>query len=237
MRDFREILKRIPLVCLRAAQGTAPPCPVPNTREIAEEVDSPGDSVFDGSAIFSATCQDGGSFSSVSTCSVPSFSFAAVGRGAITASSLAGAVVTCKTVSRSGTARTSSMGAALVCFQGGQSSRLVSSLVTWQRNLSWCIQYCGNQEFPLVMSIVTQATGMVDRPHLEYCSTSCFFLTHFGDSLHHRRAVPGAVHTWKSGDYFHGPSRICFRIQCCAWSDGGEFCGGAVHRTLEPEAF
>ena len=33
-----------------------------------------------------------------------------------------------------------------------------------------------------------------------------------------------------------GTSRICFRIQCCAWSDGSEFCGGAVHRTLEAEA-
>ena len=27
-----------------------------------------------------------------------------------------------------------------------------------------------------------------------------------------------------------------FRIQLCAWSDGSEFCGGAVHRTTEPEA-
>ena len=33
-----------------------------------------------------------------------------------------------------------------------------------------------------------------------------------------------------------GTSRICFRIQRCALSDGSEFCGGAVHRTLEPEA-
>ena len=33
-----------------------------------------------------------------------------------------------------------------------------------------------------------------------------------------------------------GTSRICFRIHRCAWSDGSGFCGGAVHRTLDPEA-
>ena len=33
-----------------------------------------------------------------------------------------------------------------------------------------------------------------------------------------------------------GTCRICFRIRCCAWSEGSEFCSGAVHRTLEPEA-
>ena len=50
--------------------------------------------------------------------------------------------------------------------------------------------------------------------------------------------------SWKNSSIFYvnvdserkGTSRICFRIQCCAWSDGSEFCGGAVHRTLEPEA-
>ena len=50
--------------------------------------------------------------------------------------------------------------------------------------------------------------------------------------------------SWKNSCIFYvkvdsewkGTSRICFRIQRCAWSDGSEFCGGAVHRTLEPEA-
>ena len=77
--------------------------------------------VFDANAIFSVLCRDGVSFSSVSTCSEPTFSFVAVVRDAITALSLAGAVITCKTVSCSGKARTSSTGAALVCFQEGQS--------------------------------------------------------------------------------------------------------------------
>ena len=76
------------------------------------------------------------------------------------------------------------------------------------------------------------------------------------------RSMTGPVHTWKTGHYFHGPvylavyggswknscifyvnvdsrwkgtSRMCFRVQRCAWSDGSKFCGGAVHRTLEPE--
>ena len=50
--------------------------------------------------------------------------------------------------------------------------------------------------------------------------------------------------SWKNSFIFNvnedsewkGTSRICFRIQRCAWSDGSEFCGGAVHRTLWPEA-
>ena len=50
--------------------------------------------------------------------------------------------------------------------------------------------------------------------------------------------------SWKNSFSFNvnvdsewkGTSRICFRIQRCAWSDGNGFCGGAVHRTLEPEA-
>ena len=50
--------------------------------------------------------------------------------------------------------------------------------------------------------------------------------------------------SWKNSFIFYvnvdsewkGTSRICFRIQRCAWSDSNEFCGGAVHRTLEPEA-
>ena len=33
-----------------------------------------------------------------------------------------------------------------------------------------------------------------------------------------------------------GTSRICFRIQHCAWCDSNWFYRGAVHRTLEPEA-
>ena len=51
---------------------------------------------------------------------------------------------------------------------------------------------------------------------------------------------------WQLAEFLHflrecgfgveGTSRICFRIQLCAWSDGSEFCGGAVHRTLKPEA-
>ena len=72
------------------------------------------DRVFDGSAIFSFTCSDGGSFTSVSTCSKPNSSFVEVSRDAVTASSTAVAVITWETVSRSGTARTSSTGAAPV---------------------------------------------------------------------------------------------------------------------------
>ena len=54
------------------------------------------------------------SFPSVSTRSDPTFSFVAVVRVAITASGLAGADITCKTMSRSNTATTSPTGAALV---------------------------------------------------------------------------------------------------------------------------
>ena len=46
--------------------------------------------------------------------------------------------------------------------------------------------------------------------------------------------------SWKNSSIFYvnedsewkGTSRICSRIQLCASSDGSEFCGGAVHRTL-----
>ena len=51
---------------------------------------------------------------SVSTCSVLIFSFVAVVRDAIAASSFSGAVITWETVSRSGTARTSSSVAAFL---------------------------------------------------------------------------------------------------------------------------
>ena len=63
--------------------------------------------------------RDGGSFPDVSTWSKPTSSLAAVVRNAITASSLAGAVITGKTVSRSGTARTSSTGAGSVSIPRG----------------------------------------------------------------------------------------------------------------------
>ena len=56
------------------------------------------DSVFDSNATFSVTCRDGGSFPSISTCSEPTFSFVAVVRDAIVASSFAGAVITWETV-------------------------------------------------------------------------------------------------------------------------------------------
>ena len=52
--------------------------------------------------------RDGGSFPSVSLCSEPTFSSVAVTRDVTTASSLADTVITCVTVSRSGTATTSS---------------------------------------------------------------------------------------------------------------------------------
>ena len=70
--------------------------------------------MFDGNAIFSFTCSDGESFTSVSICSNPNSSFVEVARDAITASSTAVAVITWETVSRSGTARASSTGAAPV---------------------------------------------------------------------------------------------------------------------------
>ena len=95
---------------------------------------APDDFVFDGNAIFSVTCRDRGSFTSVSTCSEPTFSFVAAVRDAITASVLAEAFITCKTVSRSGTARTSSTGAAqvgwCVCWlHGSGTCRCVSGSV------------------------------------------------------------------------------------------------------------
>ena len=66
---------------------------------------APDGSAFDGNAIFSVSCRDGVSFPSVSTCSELTFSFVAVVRDAITATSFARAVITCKAVPRSGTAR------------------------------------------------------------------------------------------------------------------------------------
>ena len=70
---------------------------------------------FDGNRIFSFTCQACGSFPGVSTCSKPMFSIVAVMRDATTASILADTVITWETVSRSGTATTSSTIAGGVC--------------------------------------------------------------------------------------------------------------------------
>ena len=82
---------------------------------------STGSGDFVGNAILSVTRQVDGSFSSASTCSETTLSFFAVVKEAITASSLAGTVITCKTVSRSGTARRSSANTALASFQESQS--------------------------------------------------------------------------------------------------------------------
>ena len=84
------------------------------TPSCARKPEAPDDSAFDGNAIFSVNCQDGGSFTSVSTCSELTFSFVAVVRDAIAASSFAGAVITWKTMSRWSTARISSTVAALL---------------------------------------------------------------------------------------------------------------------------
>ena len=84
------------------------------TPSCVRKPEAPDDSACDGNAIFSVSCQDGGSFPSVSTCSELTFSFVSVVRDAIVASSFAGAVITWETMSRWGTARTSSTVAALL---------------------------------------------------------------------------------------------------------------------------
>ena len=73
--------------------------------------------------------QDGGSFLSVSTYSELTFSFVAVVRDAIAASSFSGTVITWETVSRSGTARISSTIAALLEVPRGL-FKLVGELTT-----------------------------------------------------------------------------------------------------------
>lgn len=115
--------------------------------------------VFDGNTFFSITCSDGGSFTSVSTCSEPTFSFVAVVRDATTASSLAGAVITWETVSRSGTATTSASGATLVGIPRGP-VKLVGELTGYTPGEPVVVypEVC-NHEVPLVMSPVMQATG------------------------------------------------------------------------------
>ena len=68
-------------------------------------------------------------------------SFVAVVRDAVTASSLAGTVITWKTVSRSGRARTYFFDDCRVaCFQESQSNWLLCLLVTRQEKLSLCIR-------------------------------------------------------------------------------------------------
>ena len=69
--------------------------------------------------------------------------------------SLAGAVITCKTVSRSGTGRTSSTGAALVCFQGPV--KLVGVLTGYTAGgpVVVYLEVCNHE----VMSPVMQAAG------------------------------------------------------------------------------
>ena len=84
------------------------------TLSCGRKPEAPDDSAFDGNAIFSVSCQDGGSFPSVSTCTELTFSFVAVVRDSIAASSFVGAVITWETMSRWGTARTSSTVAALL---------------------------------------------------------------------------------------------------------------------------
>ena len=122
--------------------------------------------VFDANAKTSVLCRDGGSFPSVSTCSEPTFSFVAVVRNAITASSLAGAVIICETVSG--------------VFPRGP-DKLVGELTGYMAEEPVVVYpVLFNQEFPLVVSTVTQPTGRWIVLTRGNGSTEC-------DSLHHRR--------------------------------------------------
>ena len=120
---------------------------------------STGSGEFVGYAILSVTCRDDGLLPQCFNMHETTLSFFAVVRDAITASSLAGTVITCKTVSRSGTARTSSTSAALACFQ----ERPVKLVVVFPGHTAGepVVMYPGvyDHEVPLVMSPVLQATG------------------------------------------------------------------------------
>ena len=67
---------------------------------------------------------------SVATCSVSTFPFVAIVRGAISTPSLQGAVITRETVSRSGTTTTSSTGATVICVPR-RPDRWVSELTVY----------------------------------------------------------------------------------------------------------
>ena len=98
---------------------------------------------------------------SVTTCSVSTSPFVAVVRDAITAHNLQGAVITWETVSRSGTAATSSIGAMSMSFQKGQ-IKGVNELTVCMAGVP-VVTYpaVGNQEFPLVVSSVTGRDGIL----------------------------------------------------------------------------
>jgi len=115
--------------------------------------------VFDGNTFFTITCSDGGSFSTVSTCSVPTFSFVAVVKDATTGSSLSGALISWTTVSRSGTATTSETGATLVGVPSGPVKLVAEhSGYTPGEQVIVYPETC-EREVPLIMSPVMQATG------------------------------------------------------------------------------
>ena len=121
------------------------------TLSCVRKPEAPDDSAFDGNAIFSVSCQDGCSFPNVSTCSELTFSFVAVVRGAIAASSFPGAVITWATMSRWGTAWTSSTVAALLDVPRGP-VKLIGELTvhTAGRIVVGFTGVC-NHEAPLVL--------------------------------------------------------------------------------------
>ena len=105
---------------------------------------------FEGVVTYS--CEEGmdGSFPSVSACSKLTFSFVAVVRDAITASGLAEAVITWETVSRSGTAKTSSTARVVGVLRGPV--KLIGELTVYTAGEP-VVGYPGvcNHEVPLVL--------------------------------------------------------------------------------------
>ena len=98
---------------------------------------------------------------SVSTCSELIFSFVAFVRDAIAASSFAGAVITWETVSRSGTARTSSTVAALLDVPIGLLCKLIGELTVYTAGVPvvGITEVC-NHKVPRVTAPMLQATRL-----------------------------------------------------------------------------
>ena len=133
--------------------------------------------VFDGNTIFSVTCRDGVHYPVLQHVPNPFFSLVAVVRGAITAPSLQGGVITRETVSRSGTAATSSTGPMSMMFQRGKSSKLVLGIPTGDVishagdgmvfYVRWCIFCCFPRTLVLARS-TTSATRSMSMTSLRH---------------------------------------------------------------------